>query len=130
MAQPIHDYDEWYGGADFTTLPASNFAPPVSLCRPEIVLGNPPFGVAVPFVEKALEIVPMGGYVFFLLRASFLGTVARRKFWKANPPLKVWMLTPRPSFTGGGNDTGEYFMYLWLKGANNEETKLSWLNWK
>lgn len=80
---------------------------------PFSVVMNPPFGLAQEFVERALaEVLPTGGTVAALLRLSFLATKKRAALLKAHPP-DVYVLSRRPSFTGGSTDSADYAWLTW-----------------
>jgi hypothetical protein len=70
---------------------------------PKVVITNPPFALAMEFIEKSLELDP--DYVVFLLRLNFLASKARAKF-----------MSSRPSFirTGQG-DSVDYAWFVWSK---------------
>lgn len=79
--------------------------PPVDL-----IVTNPPFSLALPFLEKSLK---EAGTVIYLLRLNFLGSQQRRPFWQANQPTHLFTLAKRPSFTGKGTDATEYAWFVW-----------------
>ena len=79
---------------------------------PEIVIMNPPFSRALEFVQRGLHVVKRGGIVCALLRLSFLASKSRREFLKKHRP-DVYVLTKRPSFTGGGTDATDYAWFQW-----------------
>ncbi len=63
-----------------------------------LVIGNPPFGLALEFVEKALELVHRrGGTVCMLLRLNWFGGGDRAAFHKRSPA-DIYVLPRRPSF--------------------------------
>lgn len=102
------DFLEWSGRADW-------------------IIGNPPYSEAAAHIRQGLQVATEG--LAFLLRVSILGSVKRRELWAAFPPAEVRVLTPRPSFTGGGNDTSEYAWVVW-SGDGNGTSKLSWIHWR
>lgn len=71
----------------------------------DFAIGNPPYSLAAEFVERALQFAPR---VVFLLRLNFLGSKKRIEFYDRVGVPDVYVITPRPSFTGGGNDACEY----------------------
>lgn len=93
-----------------------------------IILGNPPYNLpgdgrgdapttAERHVTLALDRLPPGGHVAFLLRLSFLSGGGRTERLHSRHPLRaLWPVTPRPSFTGGGTDGSEYGVFVWCKG--------------
>lgn len=80
-----------------------------------LVLGNPPFVDAEAFVRKALDLVPPGGHVAFLLRAGFLHG-KKRGAW-VQKHLRLYIpLAERPSFTDDGRtDASEYSVFVWRR---------------
>lgn len=74
---------------------------------PPLVVMNPPYSQAEAFVRKALAEVARGGSVFALLRLGFLASAKRRSFHRQHP-CDVYVLSRRPSFTGGGSDATDY----------------------
>lgn len=73
-------------GIDYLTTPFAD----VDYC-----ITNPPFSLALEFLEKSLaECVS----VIYLLRLNFLGAQSRRIFWQANRPSHVMVLPKRPVF--------------------------------
>ena len=73
--------------------------------RADWVVGNPPYKHAEAHIRHALEVAPR---VAMLLRLAMLESQKRAPFWEAHPPRKVWVLSERPSFTGGGTDSAAY----------------------
>jgi hypothetical protein len=76
----------------------------------DLVITNPPFSLAMPFIEKALR---DGDNVAMLLRLGFLGSQKRKEFWKWHPVHRLFVLSKRPSFTGGGTDSSDYAWFCW-----------------
>jgi hypothetical protein len=95
-----------------------------------LIIGNPPFVAAEEHARKALEILPLGGHLVFVLRASILAGKDRVEgFWKECRPSMVWHLAPRPSFTGNGKSDGaEYTVVIWRKGFWGKYQG-DWLTW-
>lgn len=86
------------------------------------VIGNPPYKVAEAHVRHALHLADRVG---FLLRLAFLESQRRRPFWNTHPPSGVWVLSRRPSFTGGSTDNSAYAWFVWERGEY--DTRLRWL---
>lgn len=61
----------------------------------DLILTNPPFSLALEFLEKSLTEAKTVGY---LLRLNFLGSRRRRDFWNANKPTHCFVLSERPVF--------------------------------
>jgi hypothetical protein len=75
-----------------------------------VALGNPPFRIAMEFVQRALEVADT---VAFLLRLNFLASEKRNAFMRAHAP-HVFVLPNRPSFSGDGStDSPEYGWFIW-----------------
>jgi hypothetical protein len=77
-----------------------------------VSIGNPPFGLALEFIEEQLRCADV---VVNLLRLNFLGSQARAEFHRANRA-DVFVLPDRPSFTGKGTDSIEYAWFVWYPG--------------
>lgn len=79
------------------------------------VLCNPPFKLAMEFVERALE-QREDDTIAFPLRLSWLAGIKRAAFHRA-APADVYVLPRRPSFTpDGGTDSAEYAWFVWAPG--------------
>jgi hypothetical protein len=76
----------------------------------DLIITNPPFSVAIEFLEKSLK---ESKTVVYLLRLNFLGSQKRKKFWDINKPTHLFVLSKRPSFTGGKTDSTEYAWFVW-----------------
>lgn len=88
----------------------------------DVIIGNPPYSMALEFIEKSLEIIRPGGRVIMLLRTNFLESKTRFQFWKDNPLSGLYCLHKRPSFTGKGTDATSYSWFVWVKSESNEQT--------
>lgn len=94
----------------------------------DLILGNPPFNDAEAHVRHALSLRPPFGCVAFLLRLAFLESKQRLPFWREHPASKVYVLSERPSFTGGRTDSAAYGFFVWAnwwKGPTQIEV-VSW----
>lgn len=103
--------------------------------RPDLVIGNPPFGrhvegkkrpepVALQHVERALALTTR--YVAFYLRLGFLASEDRAPLFEAYPPRLVIVLQGRPSFTGDGkSDRYDGCVLVWDK-ENTGKTDIIW----
>lgn len=90
------------------------------------IVGNPPYRHALAHVEHALTI---SDRVAFLLRLGFLESAKRAPFWELNPCRRIWALSERPSFTGGGTDATAYGFFYW-DALYPGPTRLDVLSWK
>ena len=94
----------------------------------DLVIGNPPYKYAEPFVRRALDRTRTHGYVVFLLRLAFLEGRDRSKgLWQEYPPQTVAVCGARPSFTGNGKtDATAYAVFVWQKDWHGTPA-LTWL---
>lgn len=79
-----------------------------------VAITNPPFSLAMPFLEKCL---PIADWVVFLLRINFLGSEDRADFWPSAMP-DVYVIPNRPIFGANkkgklGTDATEYAWFVW-----------------
>lgn len=95
----------------------------------DLIIGNPPFSQAERFVERGIELLRDDGVLCYLLRLGFMASRAREKLLTIYKPRHVRVLTPRPSFTGGGTDSQEYALFYWEKWYDGETT-LDRYTWK
>lgn len=79
----------------------------------DFIIGNPPYSLAVEFVEKCLEISTEKTSTIFLLRTAFLESKKRYDFWQKHPVNHLYALSRRPSFTGKGTDAESYGFFVW-----------------
>jgi hypothetical protein len=95
------------------------------------IIGNPPYADAEAHVRKALALAPN---VAFLMRLQWMGSLERYPFWSEFRPAQVFVLVPRPSFTGGGTDRAqEYAFFIWHREDPSDlvaPTALYWLQWR
>lgn len=81
--------------------------------HPDVIVCNPPFSLAMEFLERALHEVAPGGEVAFLLRLAWMAGQKRATFHRAHPS-DVYVLPRRPSFTGNGkSDSADYCWMVW-----------------
>ncbi len=91
----------------------------------DMVVGNPPYTRAMPFIEHGLT---LGTVVIFLLRQGFLASAGRNEFFRTRPPTYVFQLAHRPSFTGDKKtDAADYCFVVWDRRRSAGTTKLHWL---
>ncbi len=94
----------------------------------DAVIGNPPFSLAADHIRIALSLLAVGGTLAFVLRLNFLGSTKRVQLLTEHPPDAVYTLEPRPSFTGGGNDSTEYALFVW-RYARRTGQLIDWIHW-
>jgi hypothetical protein len=81
----------------------------------EIVISNPPFGVLVEFVDRALGLT--SDRVIVVARLAFLESVKRMNFFRRTPIARVYVSGPRQSMPPGGVDMpakGGSIAYAWF----------------
>lgn len=98
------------------------------------IITNPPYKLALEFVEHALNIIPTGKKVAMFLRIQFLESQRRGDFFKRNPPKNVYVASKRLNCAKGGDfDTYAkasalcYAWFVWEKGYSGP-TILDWIN--
>ena len=74
------------------------------------VVTNPPFSLAFEFCKHAVR---RADHVFLLLRLNFLASKKRAEWFRENEPSALFVLTKRPSFTGGATDSCDYAWFYW-----------------
>ena len=78
----------------------------------DLIFTNPPFSLAAEFIDHATT---NADTVFMLLRLNYLASIKRYEWWKRNPPVALYVLSKRPSFTGSGTDATDYAWFVWDK---------------
>lgn len=86
-------------------------------CGYDVIIGNPPYSLAMEFINKSLELLHPGGLLIFLLRTNFLESEKRFSWWQAHPLSGLYTLHKRPSFTGRGTDATSYSWFVWERGG-------------
>ena len=99
------------------------------------IITNPPYKYAKEFIENALNVVDNGRKVAMFLKLTFLEGKARQKFFKENPPKKVWVFSERVLCAKNGDFEGlkasggsavAYAWFVWEKGYKGETT-IGWI---
>ena len=99
------------------------------------IITNPPYKYAQEFVEKSLQIIPIGRKIGMFLRIQFLEGKARKQLFKIYPPKVVYVSSSRLGCAKNGdfvkyNEKGSascYCWFIWEKGYNGT-TELKWFN--
>lgn len=117
-------YDDWYEG-DYLTHTG----------RYNLIVGNPPFSLALQFVQHSLALLDGDGICAFLLPLNFLSSQSRLPLFTSGHLRRVVVLSSRPSFVKNkhgkdGTNASEYAFYVFSAAASSEPPTLSWLNWK
>ena len=90
----------------------------------DVIIGNPPYSLALEFVNKSLGLLSERGVLILLLRTAFLESKSRYRFWQKNPLSGLYTLSKRPSFTGKGTDATSYSWFVWDKRTSKQEIKI------
>jgi hypothetical protein len=79
----------------------------------DLIVGNPPYSLALDFVKKALTLRKyVDSKVCFLLRLNWLGSQKRAEFLRKNTP-SIYVTPKRPIFKGKSSDATEYCYCVW-----------------
>ena len=120
--------DRGYGSRqlDFLSLRTVDF-PTVSY-----VVTNPPFKLAQPFAERALEVAT--NKVAFLCRTLWVEGMKRQAFFIANRPARIWVFSKRVNVARAGDarwrdGEGGMVSFSWFVWDKNHtgKTELDWL---
>jgi hypothetical protein len=95
------------------------------------IVSNPPFKLAVPFIEKALDLTT--GKVAFLFRLAFLEGMERRKLFESTPLKNVWVFSKRLAVHRAGDArnslAGGMIAFAWFVWEHGYEGRplLGWI---
>jgi len=93
--------------------------------KPNMIITNPPFNIAIDIIKKALNDIADGCWVIMLQRLNFFGTIERKPFWDEFMPQYAFVHNKRMSFIkGSSTDSIEYAHYVWKKNDYPEFCKL------
>lgn len=106
ISSDIRTDDKVYGwrGIDFLK------SKPIVHQKIDTIITNPPYSLAEQFMVHGLEIADQK--VVLLLRLLFLEGQHRNALFKKYPISKIWVLSQRPNFTGGGK--GGMLCFAWF----------------
>jgi len=101
----------------------------------DLTISNPPFNLAIEFINKALNNTKNNGFVVMLLRLNFFGSQSRQKFFAENMPKYCFVHSKRISFfpedfeldgkvyKKGSTDSIEYAHFVWQKNYKQDYCK-------
>ena len=121
--------DRGYGKSDIDFLSIDN------LSFNGDIITNPPFKYCKEFVEKALQIIPIGNKVAMFLKLQFMESKGRKELFITNPPKVIYVSSSRLLCAKNGNfiaankdgSAVAYAWYIWEKGFIGN-TILKWFN--
>lgn len=96
------------------------------------IITNPPYNLALEFIQKSLELIPPGNKAAFYLKIQFLEGKERRAFFEKSPPKTIYVLSGR---LGCGKDgvfsstrgAIAYSWWVWEKGYSGDP-HIKWIN--
>lgn len=100
------------------------------------IITNPPYKYAQAFIEKAIELVPVGNKVAMFLKVQFLEGKKRKKLFEKYPPKIIYVSSSRllcaknADFEGmikGGGSAVAYAWFIWEKGYKDHPI-IKWFN--
>jgi hypothetical protein len=109
-----------------------------SLCLTPIhtIVTNPPFDLAIQFIQKSLEVLDVGDLVIMLARLNFFGAEKRKAFFASTGPSFTYVHSKRMRFMDKypvghprfgkkpSSDSVEYCHNIWIKGNYPKFSKL------
>jgi hypothetical protein len=118
----------WIAGADEVHIADFRTWKPPAV-QYDTIITNPPYRYAQEIIERCFEIADSGTQVIMLLRLAFLESQKRFSFWQKHPISRLYVLSERPSFTGGGTDATAYAWFVWSKSITQRVKVLSRREW-
>ena len=100
------------------------------------IITNPPYKFAQQFVEKAMDLIPVGNKVAMFLKLTFLEGKNRRKMFEKYPPKYVYVASGRLLCAKNGefdkisrstSGAVAYGWFIWEKGFSGDPT-VRWFN--
>jgi hypothetical protein len=100
------------------------------------IITNPPYKYAQEFIEKALQIIPIGNKVAMFLKLQFMEGKKRKHLFITHPPKVIYVSSSRllcakngefKKMIDGGGSAVAYGWFVWEKGFKGE-TVVKWFN--
>lgn len=100
------------------------------------IITNPPYKLAVNFIEKAMSILHYGNKCIMFLKVTFLEGKARKKLFEKYPPKTIWVSSSRilcakngdfKKMRDGGGSAVAYAFFVFEKGYKGD-TIVKWFN--
>jgi hypothetical protein len=129
ISSDIHDYGYEHGNCG----PNFNYLNKIKPLDSDAIITNPPYRLALPFIEKAVNEV---SYTAFLLRTNFLESTSRLPFFRRHPPSRIWISSRRLPMMHRHNWLGPiapsnicHAWFIWEQQAN-KKCFVDWFDWK
>lgn len=97
------------------------------------IITNPPFSLAIEFIDKALSIIPKWNKVAMFLKIQFLEGKGRREFFNNAPPYRIYVFSSRISCAINGefdklkhSSAVAYAWFVWKKGYKGRP-EIAWI---
>lgn len=96
------------------------------------IVTNPPYKIALDFCKKGLELLQNGERMAMFLKIQFLEGQERYKFFKENPPKKIYVASKRLNCAKNGDfETYKssavcYAWFIWEKGFKGNP-EIDWI---
>lgn len=99
------------------------------IMRSDSIITNPPFKLAKPFIEKALQLT--GNKVIMLLRLAFLESENRYEMFQTTPLRTVYVFSKRLTMSAKGEGAKKggmipFAWFVWEKGYTGKPT-IEWI---
>lgn len=97
------------------------------------IITNPPYKLALEFVQHSLFLLPEDGKLAMFLKLTFLESEKRRELFEENPPKYVYVFRKRilcainGEFERLNSSAIAYAWYVWEKGYKGD-TVIKWIN--
>ena len=97
------------------------------------IITNPPYKLALEFVQHALDIVREGNKVAMFLKLTFLEGQKRKQFFLNYPPKRIYVFSGRipcamnGEFKNYPSSAIAYAWFIWEKGYKGKPT-IDWIN--
>lgn len=98
--------------------------------RYEGIISNPPYSLAMEFVEKGMELLTENGQMAMFLKIQFLEGIKRKELFEKYPPKYIYVFRSRMATWNNGNPTDEkgkrwattmcHAWFIWEKGSKSE----------
>jgi len=96
----------------------------LSLIKPDVIISNVPFWLALEFLHRAMDMVNDWWYVIFLLRLNFVWSKKRKSFFDNHMPKYIYVHHERMSFSNWPTDSIEYAHFVWQKWYTGNSSEL------